>query len=136
MIRNNDNQLNYVTWPPCAQPYLDTLMKCGHTVKPGGLIIFQHYRGGVDLTYNRHYLPLVRKQMREYGMELIEVHYFANSPAIQLLVAVKGDLQTGIRFLKSLQGRPEIRTFHGRYPLPEYKNDVLRGFSLLDAGQS
>lgn len=131
LVRSAEDTANYITWPPDELPYLHTLIDAIHTVKPGGLVIFQHYRGGVDITYNLHYLPLVRKQLESRGAELLEVYYFAKSPAIQLIVGMKAGQTTAREFLRSNQENPEIRTFHGRYPYADYKQDVSKAFDLL-----
>jgi hypothetical protein len=88
-------------------------------VKTGGLFIFQHYRNGVPLDRNAHYLPLVDAQFRAHGARLLEAYYFRRASATQLIIGQKGDGA-------NVDRTPALTTFHGRYPDDVIRHDIVR----------
>ena len=128
--RTAEQAYHHVTWPENAQPYLSTLMTAVEKVKKGGLIIFQHYRGGVSIDSNPHYVDAVRKQIRAAGAEVLEIYTFKRSTPHLLVVARKGGRMGGWAKSRSLRKRPEISTFHGRYGDKSISTEVVKAFDL------
>ena len=122
------------TWPPNTETHLDLMVNAFRTVKSGGLIIFQHYAFGVPMNSNPHYLAAVRDQFRAHGATLVEAFTFRRSTSKLLLVATRGDMAVAERCARSLQDRPEIRQFYGRYPFPEIKTDVVKVYDIARGG--
>lgn len=118
----------FVTWPRGEAPYHDTLVSAAGCIGAGGLAIFQHYRGGVNVAANRHYLRDVARQFGEHGLTLLEVYCFCEAPAVVLVVAIKAGAADAQRHARELAGRPAIRSFHGRYP-DDKRNNVVRAYS-------
>jgi hypothetical protein len=132
--RTEEEAANYVTWPADAEPYADTLVNAPGKVKPGGIAIFQHYRGGVYLDNNPHYIESVRRQFRGHGAELLEAYAFRKSPCHILAIAYRGTTAEAETFAQdALNDRAEIRTFHGRYQDAAIKEDVVKVFDILNA---
>jgi hypothetical protein len=118
----------FITWPTGANGYHETLMNAAGCLRPGGLAIFQHYRGGVNVATNRHYLRDVHRQFKHNGLSLLEVYCFKASPSHLLVIAIKADPPEARRLARSLADRPGIQEFHGRYP-NDIRKDVVRVFS-------
>jgi hypothetical protein len=124
-VRSPDDAYNYITWKAGTPPYHHTIEDALRLVKNDGLIILQHYRGGIDVTANPQYLRDVIQQFDRHGVRLAELHHFRESPKHLLVTARRCD-QTGIRgFQAWIKGRPAITTFHGRYDNP-INRDVVR----------
>jgi hypothetical protein len=120
-----------VTWPKGEKPYLDILVEAFRTVRPGGLIMFQHYRGGVDISFNSHYLESVRKQFAEHRTALLEAYCFRQAPSVLLNVAFKGDEKAARVFGETIRRNPEIFSFHGRFHDQGIKGQVTKVFDLV-----
>jgi SAM-dependent methyltransferase len=108
-------------WPAGEDPYHLALMRAASLLKPGGLAIFQHYRGGVNIAVQPNYLDDVRRQFRRHGLAPLEAYTFRSSPKYLLLVAVKGRHDDAAALGRSFQRRSSISEFHGRFPGPERK---------------
>ncbi|WP_417418060.1 hypothetical protein [Hoeflea sp.] len=130
--RTPEQSNHYVTWPDGELPYHSTIYDALAKIKDGGLAVFQHYRGGVCIDYNPHYLDAIRDQFESAGVQLLEVYAFRRSTAHVLVVGYKGDASHALAFSKSLQGHPEIKTFHGRYQDREISADVVKAFDLAN----
>lgn len=127
----------YVTWPAATNPYHESIVKAFTTVKEGGLIILQHYRGGAYLSHNAHYLRDMANQLHGRGAILLEVFCFRRSPAHALVVACKTrDDATARTLMQDLRKRPTITTFHGRYHDIGIKTDVVKVFELENSTTS
>ena len=97
------------------------------------MAIFQHYKGGVSVDRNPHYIDAVRSQFREHGAELIETYTFRRSPSHMLAVAFIGRVSEAQEYARQvLSSRLKIQTFHGRYPDESIKTDVLKTFDILN----
>jgi hypothetical protein len=139
-LRREDTQANYTrvqpwamkllarTWPHGTPPYHSILMKAVDGLQPGGLAIFQHYRGGVNIAINRHYIPDVQRQFSKHGLSLLEAYCFRRSPANLLVVAFKGSPRQARQRAIDLVDKPTILEFHGRSENEERKN-VIKAFS-------
>lgn len=135
--RSADEAYRNVTWPSDALPYSNTLVSAISKVKAGGIAIFQHYRGGVYVDSNPHYIDAIRSQFREHGAELLETYAFRKSPPHMLAVAYKGTAYEAQEYAQEvLSSRPEIQTFHGRYPDESIKTDVVKTFDISNPAVS
>ena len=130
--RSPEQAYHHVTWPEDEMPYHETLHAALSKVRDGGLAIFQHYRGGVYIDSNPHYLDAIEKQFQSMGVRLLEVYVFRRSTAHLLVVGYKGDAAPALELSKALKARPEIKTFHGRYGDKDISTDVLNVFELAD----
>jgi len=127
--RNEEERQNYVTWPREEEPFMDLVMRGAHLLSPGGLFIYQSYKGGVDVAWNRHFISLIRNQWNRSGLELLELYYFKKSPAVILSVGFKGPEVDAADYLERMKSNPPMTTFHGRYPLQDYKTDIGEAFA-------
>ena len=123
--RSIDETARYITWPSDKKPYSDVMIQGLTKVSAGGLIIFQHYRGGVYPDTNPHYLSAVQTQLAESGAVLLEVYAFRKSPPHILLVAYRGCVEKALRFTDELNSKRPLLTFHGRYPDEFIKTDIV-----------
>lgn len=130
--RSDYDHLNYITWPAHELPYSETMANALAKVKDGGLVIFQHYRGGVCIDYNPHYVEAIRRQFRAAGVQLLEIYTFRRSTAHILVVGFKGSESQARAFGISQRERSELTMFHGRYPDQEISTDVLKAFDMAD----
>ena len=130
--RSPEQAYHYVTWPDGELPYHRTIYDALAKVRDGGLVILQHYRGGVCIDYNPHYIDAIREQFESAGVQLLEVYAFRRSTAHVLVVGYKGDAVHALEFSRSLQVRPEIKTFHGRYGDKEISTDVVKVFDFAN----
>ena len=130
--QTEDQAAHYITWPDDELPYSETLNDALAKIRDGGLVIFQHYRGGVCVDTNPHYIDEIEKQFQSAGVQLLEVYTFRRSTPHLLVVGYKGDASHALEFSKSLQARPEIKTFHGRYGDKEISTDVVKVFELAN----
>jgi hypothetical protein len=131
--RSDEEARHNITWPSDEKAYIEVMMLAIERVRPGGLVIFQHYRGGVYSDANPHYLKAVQVQLAENGATLLEAYAFRKSPPHMLLVAYRGDAEQALEFARQqLSDRPCIRTFHGRYPDEAIKTDVVKIFDIAD----
>lgn len=130
--RSPEHAYHHVTWPDDKLPYHTTIYDALAKVKDGGLAILQHYRGGVCIDSNPHYVEAIERQFKSAGLQLLEVYTFRRSTAHLLVVGYKGDASHALEFSKSLQARPEIKTFHGRYGDKEISTDVVKAFELAN----
>lgn len=105
---------SYVSWPDGMPPFLQMIMDSGRLLKEGGLFILQSYRGGVDIIHNVNYPHLIAEQMAKNSLELIEIHFFSDSPGIILVAAVRG-IGRGDYWRQRLASEPALLEFHGRY---------------------
>lgn len=120
----------YVTWPKDEFPFMDMVMATIPLLKDGGLFFHQSYRGGADVVENPGFVEAMRTQLQQNGVELAELYCFRKSPGIILLVGIKGDQVSALSSLREIQKRPELTTFHGRYPHNDLKNDIIKIFDL------
>lgn len=123
--RTAGQRSRHVTWEPGETPYHPVIESSLRLVRPGGLVILQHYRGGVNVVANPHYFRDVETQFSRHGVNLVEAHHFRASPQHLLLVAMKHDPIGVQRYRDWLRDRPAITTFHGRYNDP-INRDVVR----------
>jgi hypothetical protein len=124
-MRSPDEADNYITWKAGTPAYHHIIEDALDLVKPDGLIILQHYRGGIDITANPQYVDDIVWQFARHGVHLVELHHFRESP-MHLLVTARRCSKAGIQQFRSwLKGRPPITTFHGRYDNP-LNQDILR----------
>ncbi len=79
-------------------------------LRPGGLMIFQSYLGGIDHRFHIGYLPACAAQLSGAGMTLLDVYAFQQSIGIKLFVAVNG---------KEVIPRGALTRFHGRAAVAE-----------------
>lgn len=119
---------SYLTWPRGSRPYSQYITAGWSLIADGGLAIMQHYRGGVDVVMQPHYLDDMQDQMAEFGLALLEAWCFRQSPQHLLVIAVKGGHEHVSAWEGRLASRPPITTFHGRYPDASIKNDVIKIF--------
>lgn len=130
--RNSDEAYHHITWPRGEKPYHDMIVNAFGKVHDDGLIILQHYRGGVYVKENPHYLDDVVKQFSAHGVTLLEVYCFRQSTAHLLIAAYKGERKSALAFQRSLKSRPPINSFHGRYGDDSVRNDVVNVYALGD----
>lgn len=131
--RTSEEAYHHLTWPTDASPYLDTLVDAFAKIRRNGLVIFQHYKGGVSLQSNPHYLSSLISQFEENGVTLLEVYAYKQSSQHLLVVGFKGTYQQACNFSSAcLLDRVEIKTFHGRYPNEEIKNNVVKVYDILN----
>lgn len=131
--RTPEEAYHYLTWPSDELPYLNTLINATTKVKLGGLVIFQHYKGGVSLQSNPHYLSSIIGQFEQNGVTLIEVYAFQQSSQHLLVVGFKGTFQQTLYFSSAyLLQHQEVKSFHGRYPDEEIKNNVVKVYDILN----
>jgi len=116
---------SYQSWPEGMPPFQQAIMDVGQLVKDGGLFLLQSYRGGVDCVLNPHYGPMVRDQLARNDLYLLEIHFFTQSPGIQLIAAVKGQDQYR-KWMDRLASKPDLPEFHGRYPYEDMRRDISR----------
>ena len=133
-LRSNRQARRMITWPNDVPPYSATLVNAISKLRPGGLLIFQHYRGGVYIDTNPHYLKAIQNQFRQHGAELVEAYSFRKSPPHLLVVGLLGTKSQAITYARDvLSMRPAIHTFHGRYPDDEIKRDVVKVFDISNS---
>lgn len=118
------------SWPRDAQTYVDTLFHAFEHVRPGGMIIFQHYRGGVSLDSNPHYVEDVASQFSQRGATLLEVFAFRKSPGNILVVASKENEIDAAQSMKRILQRPPLTVFHGRFANETLKSDVVKVYEF------
>lgn len=122
--QSENEKFPWVTWPAGEKPFSKMIIDSHKALRNGGLFISQSYKGGVDIVQNPHFLQLMKAQLKEVGIQLLEVHYFRLSPAIILVVGIKGSEQEANEYKEWLRDRPSIKTFHGRYPYVDFKTQV------------
>lgn len=132
--RTEASRLIYLTWPKGFKPYSEYVTAAWRLVRDQGVAVMQHYRGGVDVLMQPHYLDDMRNQMAEYGLSLIEVFCFKNSPQHLLVIALKGTEEQAHNRRLALKSRPSITTFHGRYPDEAIRNEVLQVYPTAPLG--
>jgi hypothetical protein len=123
--RSEEEAYNYITWRAGTKPYHPIIESALRLVKQNGLIILQHYRGGVDVVTNPHYLRDIAIQFGTYGVRLIEAYHFRASPQHLLVVATKRDQDGAGKYGNWLKHRTKITTFHGRYDT-DINKDVVQ----------
>lgn len=129
-VRTDDEAYHYITWPKGTDPYHEMLVGTFDKLREGGLVIFQHYRGGVYVKENHHYLKDIERQFGEHGIHLMEVHCFRNSTAHLLVTGFKGTQEQAEAMSHKLSSQPAIKSFHGRYVDAETRNDVVKVFEF------
>jgi hypothetical protein len=119
------------TWPNNELPFGPMVMGVVEKqLKQGGWFISQSYFGGVDVTRNRHYIDLMRRQLRQVGVELLEVHYFVPATyPVSLTIGVRAETSAAVGYARLLRGRPQLSNFHGR-------SDIARTIGHIDCGPS
>lgn len=130
MKRSVWKDINNVTWPRTEKPYLEVLVESTKYLRKSGLAIFQHYRGGVDVSRNYHYLENVGKQFEEFGLNLLEAYCFRRSPQNLLIIGYKGTRNEAIAFRQSLLNSADITEFHGRYPDKSIRTEIEKTFDI------
>jgi hypothetical protein len=126
LCRSEHERYHQVTWPLGPEPYHPVLVAAFSRLRSGGLSIFQHYRGGVSLESNPHYIGAVTKQFQRCGVHVLELHHFRASSQNLLLTARKGSAFGARLRGKMLDFRPPITCFHGRYEDMSVSHDVVR----------
>ena len=119
-IRRNilKSKLKRFEWPENRHPYHEILRDAIKTIKPGGLLIFQHYYGGVNPIRFKNYFPYLKKKFEDMGLTLIDIYVYRLNMEISLIAACKGK---SIPFLG-----PEIDNFHGRSRPKIIKHDIIK----------
>jgi hypothetical protein len=114
---------SYKSWPDGMPPFLQPMMDARKLISPGGLLLIQSYRGGVDIKENRHYPGMIEEQMAKNDLALLEIHYFRQSPGIVLIAAAAG-LGHQQQWRERLDRAAPITEFHGRYPHDSMRREV------------
>jgi hypothetical protein len=127
--RTEVSRQSYLTWPKGVRPYSNEVSDGWSLVKDGGLVIMQHYRGGVDSVMQPHYIDDVADQLSEKNLYLLEVWCYRKSPQHLLIIAFKGK-ENLKQWSANLIKKQLISTFHGRYPDPSISTDVIRIYPL------
>lgn len=127
--RSEEQRQAYVTWPKDQKPYSDLVMKATTLVKEGGIFIFQHYRAGIDVTYNPHFIDLMKAQFEENGDQLLEYYHFSKAPGVALVVGFRGSVDRARDYLARLPPG-HLTTFHGRYRDDDVKKDITLAYRL------
>jgi hypothetical protein len=117
--------VNHRTWKAGTEAYHPIIERALRLVKSDGLIILQHYRGGLDIRFNPDYVADLERQFGRHGVRVVELHHFRASPAHLLVTARLCDRHSLSRFRVWLMGCPEITIFHGRYD-NDINKDVVR----------
>jgi hypothetical protein len=128
-------QVSYVSWPEGVNPYDTTLISYAKKVKRGGLVIFQHYKGGIDLNENPNYLSLMKKQFNDNNLELLEIYCFRKSPQNSLVIGYKGSKLEAINYAKNLKSKIKLQKFHGRYHDQSMSSDILKVYDLISTNK-
>ncbi|MCX7144307.1 MAG: hypothetical protein NT123_25405 [Proteobacteria bacterium] len=116
-IRREEIVARHGGWPIGESPYHELLLNAMGCVKPNGLVIFQHYRGGVDPSTSPHYILAVRDALNVRGITLADAYVFRQAPTKLLIVGFRGEPP---------DFGPEITEFHGRYPYEWIRRDVVK----------
>ncbi len=107
------------TWPEDRHPYHKIIRDSISLVKRDGLVIFQHYCGGIHPLKFKNYYPLLIKRFKELDLTVIDIYAKRLNNSIILITAIKGDSIPKLG--------PEIRTFHGRCD-PIIGKDIIKIF--------
>lgn len=94
-------------WAIWQDPFCDIVAKACGLLRAGGLLIVQSYCGGVDAVYNESFLPAGQRQLSDLGLDLLEVHRFAKTTGVNLIVAQ-------VRGGRPLTPTGALTRFHGR----------------------
>ena len=101
-------------WPKDVNPLNEiTMTVLNLHLKDEGLFIYQSYASGVDAR-NSTYLKLIKKQLSEIGVQLLDVYGFEKFHSVHLIVGFRGTKDKTEKFLESIKNNPEITSFHGR----------------------
>lgn len=100
----NFGNYEWPIWIAAFHPSVYTYLR---HIKDDGRLIIQSYAGGMDVTYHRYYLTIVRNDFKNYGLILEEVYRLENQPGVMMYVARKHKTKSPSHFPST--------GFHGRF---------------------
>ena len=108
------------TWPPDAPAFGEPIEALATgIVEPGGLFACQSYATPVDVLDNPHLVELTRRQLAEWGFQMLALYAFVPWwSATTLVVAYRGTPQEAAAYRREIADRPELTDFHGRSEVP------------------
>ncbi len=84
-------------------------------LKPGGIIIMQHYGFTIPIALNESLIPNCSEQLNQYGLSHLETWAFKNNTGNCLNVYGKMSKTIAKELITNLNGQPEISILNGRY---------------------
>lgn len=112
------------SWDEKWEPYCELVISLvSKMLNDEGLFISQSYAYGVDIVNNPHFIPLIKKQLKTIGIELLECYYYSERPSVSLVIGFKGSEEEAKKYMSTLSSK--IVQFHGR---SQIKSDIKRGF--------
>jgi hypothetical protein len=105
----------FKTWPK-VDYYSEFVTQVFSILKPGGIVIMQHYGFTVPIVLNYDSIPNCSEQLKKYGLSHIETWAFKRDSGNILNVYGKHmtEVQIG-HYLESLNKLPQLTTMNGRY---------------------
>lgn len=119
---------------------IENLLK--NSLEKNGLFINQSYCNGFDAS-NPVYINYLKNYLLKFGITLLKVYHFKNSPAVSLTIGIKTLESNMIKnFLTKIKTTPDINCFHGRSDysrLPEniaiFQRKIMYTIAIIGAGQ-
>tara|TARA_B100000242_G_C42993334_1_gene461240 strand:- start:198 stop:1100 length:903 start_codon:yes stop_codon:yes gene_type:complete len=101
-------------------------------LKPGGLLIFQHYGFTVPLIINHHLGEIWQRQAQNYSVHHIETWCMEQDSGSSLNIFARLEESEACSFAKLLEQRAPLNRINGRLTekLPDHKKNVYRAFEL------
>jgi hypothetical protein len=84
-------------------------------LKPGGIIIMQHYGFTVPIALNESLIPNCSEHLNQFGLSHLETWAFKNNTGNCLNVFGKMNEDNAKELVTNLNGKPEISMLNGRY---------------------
>jgi hypothetical protein len=114
----SSNLLNYLftfqTFPN-VDFYSEYVTPIFSVLKPGGIIIMQHYGFTVPIALNTSLIPNCSAQLKEFGLSHIETWAFKKDTGNCLNVFGKMNEANANEYVTDLNDQPEISMLNGRY---------------------
>ncbi len=108
----------FSNWPKTQFPYMDLIVDLAQqNLREGGLFVHQSYYAGVNVKRNPHYIDLIKTQLKNIGITLINVYCFKTWPHVTLTVGVMNKNSDIRPYLTEIKTNSELTAFHGRSPL-------------------
>lgn len=121
--------LTFKTFPK-VDFYSEYLTPIFSILKPGGIVIMQHYGFTVPIVLNSSLIPDCSDQLKKFGLSHVETWAFKAETGNSLNVYGKMNESQTNEYLKYLDNKPAITVLNGRYygKLAQDKKEVIKVF--------
>lgn len=114
-------------WPSNENIFCELVLEINNNLlKEGGLFIVQSYSSGINYVEDKYCIELLKAQLKENGIILLDLFSFKEYPTVSLIVGFKGTEHNAGDYYSKLTNK--LTKFHGR---SDIRTEILNTYQLL-----